>query len=1137
MYRKRGYRIFAIFLLLVLGILDICSFYPAAHAADSASRTLTWSVVKTPAEGPDNVIRAGSEINSVALGEGVIYCADTENLTLFRSLNGGYSFTDISNSLTTAAGAALPVWSVAVAPDDPRFVVVVTDGSAPGPRQVYVSIDGGGNWQNAGLNSLVANEYVSCIDISRQYGNALRDIAIGTRTTTNSGQVLNHQYGSGSIGWPSQGITPAAVTSLKFSPSYTTDLTLAVISCGASAVLSIGQHDTTANTTTWSNIASFASVTAAQVIGTDLALPSDFNSQNPAGQGCFTSIQSGTAFTDPMGRTTQTGVFYINAFAGALPYTITPLPVVSTGRIYSIAYNGSQTNGILLAGEATANPANPANPATAMVPIYQSSNAQSSSPGTATWTSSADYNGYKSPTGGGNTNSLSIPPIFYANAILGWGYNGMAYCATSSEDDYTGGTGWALGQWPKSKLNTVALDESAFSYSSNGGLSWNQIGLIDTKINQLSDSAVLEAPPATTQGSVLYLSSLNTVGTVTYSFDSVWRSTSDTLGDVWERILTHTTNNTGMILRVNVKATGSSSALIFGDLATSTIMYTPDEGQRWELVLAGISSLRDVTFRDETTIYVLEDYRVRQLYQGSTNWVPGNFVNTDLPVSAHTITTPLVNPKETDMVFIGTGISILGNPEAYVAWTDFNEPNPKFTILKMLPETGNVHVITDSKYDKNMIIYAAVNAGAVSITSSDGVIYRWVVGSSTDWDELEPINRAFFGIAMAGDALYGAWNLDTTTPLNSGGVDRTLYPRVKVPPAPEWDEMKDGLPVSGAVNYPVAFTHEPTSFKISSNTNNTLWAIDNIAKPYDFDNKIGCLWQYIDSVAKVSPWPTAPPSGSFIGADPVTGRSQQIDIKWRQLKDIFGYDLLMAKDVNFTLLLSQNVFLVDNKTGIHMFPVDNRTGAWVVGVDNTTGNLIVTLGKSQQLSPGAWIPPGVLEAGKSYYWRIRGSRTITGSAIHSLWSPVMFFSVKPGFAVKGIGTGPELLTPVGGVCNDCQSSVGFSWTPIKNAKKYEFTLAYDQDLKDIIVQTVTTTTAYKYEGSLAPGRIYFWQVKAVAPIESDPSPTGTFAISSSRTLPWESLPPSYLWIAVIIAAAVILVLITAVFLYNYMRRD
>ncbi|MHB8086161.1 MAG: beta propeller repeat protein [Dehalococcoidia bacterium] len=1151
MYSKREYRIFAIFLLLVLSILDVCSFYPAAHAADSTSRTLTWSVVKTPAEGPDNVIRRGSEINAMALGQGVIYCVDTDknssvtdNGTLFRSTSGGYSFTDISKSLTIA-GATLPVWSVALAPDDARFVVAVTT-TPPipvpphqGPQQVYVSIDGGNSWQSTGIpldpgigpvtNKIGKDEWISCLDISGQYGNGFRDISIGTRTETNSGQVLNLKYGTVGV-WLSQGISPAAVTSLKFSPNYLADSTLAVISCAAAAALNLEVRDLPTNLpVSWGVLATFAHAPVATVIGTDLALPTDFNGQNPGLQGCFTSIQTDTPFNDAMGRSTRTGVFYINPLIAALPYTITPLPVVSSGlgrRIYSIAYSGSQLSGILLAGETFSDLTS-----TAMVRVYQSSNAQSFSPGVASWTSSIDYNSYKSPTGGGNY-------LGFANPILGWGYNGAAYCGTSSEFDFVGGTGWALGQWPSSKLISFPLDESAFSYSSNGGLGWNQIGLIDTQISQLSDSATLEPPPEATQSSVLYLSSLNENTTVSHNFDSVWRSTSDPLGDRWERILTHQSQNKGLILRVNVKS-ATSTALVLGDLGGSGIVYTADEGQTWQTIFAGVSSLDDIAIRDESTFYVLEDYRVRQVFMGDNNWVAGPFINTDLPTPAHTISCPQVNPVDTDLVFIGTGLNAPGNPQPYVAWIDFASVNPQLTVLKTLPGSGNVHVIVDTKYDQNRIIYAAVNSDISP--SSEGSIYRWVVGSSTDWDELEPINRAFFGIAMTGDVLYGAWNLDTTTLKNSGGVDRTLYPRIKVPPAPDWDELKDGLPLFGDANFPVLFNREPASLKISSNTNNTLWAIDNdidipTNRLYNFDKKIGCLWQYIDSVARVSPWPTAPPSGSFIGADPVTGRSQQVDIKWRPLKDIFAYDLLLAKDVNFTMLLSQSAFPADNRTGINIYPVDNKTGAWVVGVDTTTGKPIITFEGSQQLSPGTWIPPGILEAGRSYYWKVRGSRTITGSAIHSLWSAVMFFSVKPGFAVRSIGTGPQLLTPVGGVCDSCQTSVGFSWTPIKNASKYQFILAYDQDLQKTIVQTITTTTAYKYEGRLEPGRIYFWQVKAVAPFESDPSPTGTFVVGSGPQFPWQSLPTSYLWIAVIIGAAILLVLIIAIFVYNYMHR-
>ncbi|MCX7144505.1 MAG: hypothetical protein NT123_26450, partial [Proteobacteria bacterium] len=56
------------------------------------------------------------------------------------------------------------------------------------------------------------------------------------------------------------------------------------------------------------------------------------------------------------------------------------------------------------------------------------------------------------------------------------------------------------------------LDESAFSISIDDGISWNQLGLIDTRINRLSALAVAG------HGKTVYLSSVNDNG-----LDSAWR--------------------------------------------------------------------------------------------------------------------------------------------------------------------------------------------------------------------------------------------------------------------------------------------------------------------------------------------------------------------------------------------------------------------------------------------------------------------------------------------------------------------------------------------------------------------------------------------------------------------------------------
>ena len=449
---------------------------------------------------------------------------------------------------------------------------------------------------------------------------------------------------------------------------------------------------------------------------------------------------------------------------------------------------------------------------------------------------------------------------------------------------------------------------------------------------------------------------------------------------------------------------------------------------------------------------------------------------------------------------------------------DFAQLFPKFTQLKDLPEQGDVHVVTDDNYDTNKIVYAGINMGA----ADDGNIYRWTIGTSTDWDELDPVNRSFYGLCALDGLLYGAWDTPMSSPYISPGVDRTLDARVKVPPPPEWDVLRDGLP--GATN--LHFTNEPTSLHASSNSYNTLWAIDN--EGYNFSANQGCLWQYVDSVAKLGPWPTAPPPGGLIGPDPSTGRAQQIDFKWRPLKDIFGYDVLIAKDVDFTLLLSREV-----SQALRMALVDNLTGAWVVT-------------PADQEDPSCWISPGALEVGRSYSWKVRGSRTIRDTPIHSPWSPTLFFSVKPGFRVTADYQGPTLLAPLDGICSGCKPPIRFSWSPVKNTTSYEFILAKNAQLTDIVVQEKTKSTAFEVKSKLQFSTPYYWQVRAVAPIPSDPSPVGTFSLTdataqkpapATTTRPGGVAAPSDFWIWIIIVIVVVLLMLINAYVFISRRRD
>ena len=406
MSKRRACRI-ALILTAIIISLPLFQFSDTTHA-NAAQRTLTWYIVNTPNSLPGGIVVSPSEINAVALGPDnrTIYVANTDNATasLYKCSDAGVTwFPDIGNRLAAATGVQMPVWNLAVAPDDPMFVIAITGSTASGPTQVFFSSDGGSNWHNTNFTA-AALEYISCVSISRLYatsGNA-RDIAVGTRNAAGTGSVYNTQFNSNLQGtWSKQTPLAGNIYSLKFSPNYNTDSTIVVIYFDTALKLNLGLHNTTSNTTSWNDASfgpgypvnlNFASL--ASLIGTDLALPSDFSANITTQQGCFASAQ-----TDTPAPAISTQVYYINTSLFPNVFNITPSMTTSpAGRISSIAYKGSEGSGILLAGEVFATAGR------GMVNVWQSANAQSSTIGGATWTKSDDL---KSPTGGaasGNTN-------------------------------------------------------------------------------------------------------------------------------------------------------------------------------------------------------------------------------------------------------------------------------------------------------------------------------------------------------------------------------------------------------------------------------------------------------------------------------------------------------------------------------------------------------------------------------------------------------------------------------------------------------------------------------------------------------------------------------------------------------------
>ena len=303
--------------------------------------------------------------------------------------------------------------------------------------------------------------------------------------------------------------------------------------------------------------------------------------------------------------------------------------------------------------------------------------------------------------------------------------------------------------------------------------------------------------------------------------------------------------------------------------------------------------------------------------------------------------------------------------------------------------------------------------------------------------------------------------------------------------------------------------------------------INSSAKGYTPSINQGMLWAYTDCLAKKGPILKSPADKFLVGADPVTGRNQQVDLAWEQLCLSVGYELQLAKDQNFTLKIDPSINWGNGATG---------------KIQSVTQNIILDMDSTNMTSPAAWLAPGTLpEAGAIYWWRIRSYKSATSQLAWSPWSDARSFTVKAGFIVTTPYYGVQLLAPNNG-CIGCKvKPASFSWSPWKEATKYQIDIAKDPEFKQLLVTATTTTTAYEYNGTLDYSTNYFWRVKALEVngenIPSDWSATFSFQTEPAPAppAPAPAEPATPLWVWVIIAIGAILVIVTLILIFKTRR--
>ncbi|MBN1374779.1 MAG: hypothetical protein JXA01_01350 [Dehalococcoidia bacterium] len=245
-------------------------------------------------------------------------------------------------------------------------------------------------------------------------------------------------------------------------------------------------------------------------------------------------------------------------------------------------------------------------------------------------------------------------------------------------------------------------------------------------------------------------------------------------------------------------------------------------------------------------------------------------------------------------------------------------------------------------------------------------------------------------------------------------------------------------------------------------------------------------------------------AGNLVNVDPVTGRNAAVDLTWQDYCLSNQYQVQIARDPYFTLKMYDSG------------PMD----------------------VADSLYPAFSYPPGNLEAGHTYYWRVRVTQAATGQRILGQWSEPQSFTIESGYATRANAVSVQAFKPANG-CAACPvTPISFSWSGYQDTTRYRFILAKDAQLQDIVVEALTPNTAYELSQSLEYDTGYFWQVMAIDPIPSNPSSVFTFhtesAPQSDKLQESSATAVTPLW-AILIMVVGILLIIAAVITIAYAR--
>jgi hypothetical protein len=237
-------------------------------------------------------------------------------------------------------------------------------------------------------------------------------------------------------------------------------------------------------------------------------------------------------------------------------------------------------------------------------------------------------------------------------------------------------------------------------------------------------------------------------------------------------------------------------------------------------------------------------------------------------------------------------------------------------------------------------------------------------------------------------------------------------------------------------------TQSPNGLYASTGSNK-LWAV----------RQTGSIYYLVDSIAAAPPAISGPADKTLVNVNPVTGAADTVILTWGRVANATTSTYEVAFDSAFS-----------------------QTAIAATAVGHPTYNAVI--------NNAAIIP------GKTYYWRVRASAPLS-----SPWSEVRSFTVQPMAAPV-----PAISSPTNGA-TITNLKPAFSWSPVSSTTKYDFQLSATSDFSTTVFTAQPLTAGTQASADLQVGKLYFWRVRALEPIQGDWSTVANFLVAAPAVVP------------------------------------